>query len=270
MSNDYPGPGILAFCRYDGTGFAGWQRQQNGIAVQQVIEDALSRLARQPVMIQGAGRTDAGVHALGQAFSFVWPHFNIPGRLKYALNDMLGPRIRIDRMFEVDPTFNARFKALSKRYAYAFDLSRFADPLSSRYAWHVPYPVDLDKIRSCLAILPGKKDFAGFQSAGNQMKSTVRTLYSAELLQDGWNGARDNSNLWRIEFHGDGFLYKMVRNICGTLIEIGRGRFPVDFMREQLEQGPPFLGHCAPPHGLALVEVRYNPADYGEHAREIC
>jgi len=259
---------LLAICRYDGTDFAGWQRQRNGLSIQQAIEDALRRLAGVPVVIQGAGRTDAGVHALGQAFSFCWPREHLP-RLRHALNDMLAPRIRIDRMLQVSPGFNARFRAVSKRYAYAFDLSRYADPLSARYAWHVPYPLDLDKIRRCLAILPGKKDFAGFQSAGNQMKSTVRTLYSAELLPGGWNGARDNDRLWRVEFHGDGFLYRMVRNICGTLIEIGRGRFPESFMGEQLEQGAPFLGHCAPPHGLALMEVQYDSADLGEPLQDI-
>lgn len=255
---------ILAFCRYDGTDFAGWQRQRNGLSVQQAIEDALQRVADMPVVIQGAGRTDAGVHALGQAFSFCWPRKKPLPRLRHALNDMLAPRIRIDRMVQVAPGFNARFRALSKRYAYALDLSRYADPLSMRYAWHVPYPLDLDKMRRCLAVLPGKRDFSGFQSAGNQMTSTVRTLYAAELIPGGWNGARDNNQLWRMEFHGDGFLYKMVRNICGTLVEIGRGRFPESFMREQLERGAPFLGHCAPPHGLVLMEVLFNPEDIGE------
>ena len=259
---------ILAFCRYDGTDFAGWQRQRNGLSVQQVIEEALGRLAGAPVVIQGAGRTDAGVHALGQAFSFTWTVDKWP-RLRHALNDMLAPRVRIDRMLRVPPGFNARFQARSKRYAYAFDLSRHADPLSARYAWHVPYPVDLDRIRRCLAILPGKKDFSGFQSAGNQMKSTTRELYSVELLPGGWNGPRDNDHLWRVEFHGDGFLYKMVRNICGTLIEIGRGRFPETFLEEQLERGAPFLGHCAPPHGLALVEVRYALESYDNQVQEL-
>ena len=259
---------LLAFCRYDGTDFVGWQRQRNGLSVQQAIEEALHRLAGMPVAIQGAGRTDAGVHALGQAFSFCWPRKPLP-RLRHALNNMLAPRIRIDRILQVAPGFNARFQAVSKRYAYALDLCRFADPLSTRFCWHVPYPLDLDKMRRCLAVLPGKKDFAGFQSSGNQMKSTVRTLYSAELLQGGWNGAGDNDRLWRLEFHGDGFLYKMVRNLCGTLVEIGRGRFPESFMLEQLERGAPFLGHCAPPHGLTLIEALFNPEDIGEPLQEI-
>jgi len=256
MEHPENGHPLKCVVRYDGTDFVGWQRQDNGPSVQQAIEEALETIACRPVPIQGAGRTDAGVHALGQVFSCEWPG-PPPVRLRRAVSRMLAPRIRIESVEPAPPGFNARFSAKSKRYAYAFDFSRDPDPFSARCAWHVPYRVDLDKIREGLAELPGTRDFAGFQSTGNQMKSTVRTLYSAELRAGGWCGPADAPNLMRIEFHGDGFLYKMVRNLCGTLIEIARGRFPVSFIADQLAAGGPFLGHCAPPQGLALAEVHY-------------
>lgn len=246
--------------RYDGTGFAGWQRQDNGPSVQEAVEAAFARIAGQAVPIQGAGRTDAGVHALGQVFSCEWPG-PVPVRLRHAVSKMLAPRIRLERVDPAPPGFNARFAAKSKRYVYAFDFGREADPFAAPYSWHVPYRVDLDLIRRCLPQITGRRDFAGFQSTGNQMKSTVRTVYSVSLHRGGWCGPGDQGNLWRLEFHGDGFLYKMIRNLCGTLIEIGRGRFPATFIENQLAAGGPFLGHCAPPRGLALAEVRYDDGE---------
>lgn len=245
--------------RYDGTGFAGWQNQPGRRTVQGELEAALSRIADRPVQVQGAGRTDAGVHALGQVFSCVWPG-PLPPRLCYALCSMLRPEISIISLEEAPPGFNARFSARAKRYAYTIELARHADPFSARYAWHVPYELDLDLMRSLLSKLEGRRDFAAFQSTGNQMPSTVRTLFSVRLVQGGVFGSCDARNLWQLEFHGDGFLYHMVRNITGTLVEIARGRFPTDFLETCLAAGGPFRGHCAPAHGLALVSVAYDAA----------
>jgi len=242
--------------RFDGTDFAGWQVQPGKRTVQGELEHALSQIASQAIAVQGAGRTDAGVHALGQVFSCRWPG-TPPPQLRHALSKMLGPEIRVTELCAAADAFNARFSAVSKRYAYAIDFGREPDPLSARYAWHVPYRVDRELLGALARRLIGRRDFAGFQSAGSQMENTVRTLFEAELRPGGVVAPIDAADLWHLAFHGDGFLYKMVRNMTGTLIEIARGRFPESFLEECLESAGPFKGHCAPAHGLALVRVYY-------------
>lgn len=247
--------------RYLGARFSGWQSQDDQRTVQGEIETALSRIASQPIRIQGAGRTDAGVHALGQVFSCPWPRPLSP-TMRHALCRMLEPEIEIVSLDVVPDEFNARFSALSKRYCYTFHFSREMNPFCAPYAWQVPFKVDLDVIRSLLGRLEGAHDFAGFQTTGSQMKTTVRTLFEVRLERGGMIGPYEGADLWRLELFGDGFLYRMVRNIAGTLVEIGRGRFPPEFIDEALASGGPFLGHCAPPHGLVLKEVHY-PPEYG-------
>ncbi len=248
---------LKGIVRYLGTNFSGWQIQDDRRTVQGEIEAALSRIASEPVRIQGAGRTDAGVHALGQVFSCEWPRPEVPPQLSHALSRMLEPEIQICHLAPVDSEFNARFSAKAKRYCYTFNFSREMDPFSAPYTWQVPYAVDLDLIESLLPQLEGTHDFAGFQSTGCQMKTTVRTLYSVKFHRGGVVGPIDSKNLWHIEFFGNGFLYKMVRNLSGTLIEIGRGRFGPEFIGEALASGGPFVGHCAPPQGLVMKEVLY-------------
>lgn len=243
--------------RYDGTDFAGWQVQPGRRTVQGAIQDAMSRIMQQPIRIQGASRTDAGVHALGQVFSCHWPG-PFPQRLRYALSRMLAPEVVVTELVEAPPDFNARFAAKAKRYAYSLDLGRAPDPFSARYAWFVKHRIDPGYLRGLLPELTGTRDFAGFQSSGNQMENTIRTLFSLRLEQGPLAGPLDARDLWRLEFHGDGFLYHMVRNITGTLIEIARGRFPREFLARCLSSSGPFLGHCAPAHGLTLLTVEYD------------
>lgn len=252
--------------RYLGAPFAGWQAQSDQRTVQGEIEAAMSRIASQAIRIQGAGRTDAGVHAMGQVFSCEWPRPLSP-TLAHALSRMLEPEIQITRLEAVSPDFNARFSAKAKRYCYSFHFSREMDPFSAPYSWQVPYPVDRDLIASLLPQLEGTHDFAGFQSTGCQMKTTVRTLYGVTLNRGAVVGPYDGGNLWHLEFFGDGFLYKMVRNLAGTLIEIGRGRFEPAFLAAALASGGPFVGHCAPPHGLVMKEVLYEHDTKKRHNR---
>jgi len=253
---------LKGIIRYDGTGFAGWQNQRQGErTVQGVLEEALGRIAGQPIAVQGAGRTDSGVHALAQVFSCPWPH-PLTRRLRHALSQILGPEIRVLALEEAPPHFNARFSAGGKRYSYALDLGKEPDPFAARYAWHMRHPIDLDLVRHLLQQIVGRHDFAGFQSAGSQMKTTVRTIYSAELRPGAIVGPPGPGDFWHIAYHGDAFLYKMVRNLTGTIVEIARGRdgFDAAFFQDCLQSPGPFLGHCAPAHGLFLVEVEY-PAD---------
>jgi tRNA pseudouridine38-40 synthase len=248
---------LKAIVRYDGTDFAGWQIQPDARTVQGEIEGALSRIASQPIRIQAAGRTDAGVHALGQVFSCHWPKEPDTDRLRRSLSSMLAPEIRVESIEVVPPDFNARFSATSKRYAYAISLTREPDPLSARYAWCVPWKLDIDRLAELATSLVGTHDFAGFQCSGSDIHTTVRTLYAVKVLPGGIVASCDARNLYRIELWGDGFLYKMVRNIAGLLVGIVRGATLESRFMEVLNAPGPFHGHTAPAHGLALVEVQY-------------
>jgi len=248
---------VRAVVRYEGTGFAGWQIQPDQRTVQGEIERVLSLIAGSPIRVFGAGRTDAGVHALGQVCSFWWPSAPPLARLRKSLSKMLGPEIRIDCVEEAPPDFHARFSAVSKRYAYSLCLASEPDPFSARYAWCIPWRLDLDLLASLGRHLVGQHDFAGFQCAGASVESTVRTIHSIQLLPGAVTGPCDGRNMWRIEFHADGFLYKMVRNITGTFVDIARGKTPEGRLEELLCSADAFRGHTAPAHGLALLEVFY-------------
>lgn len=247
---------LKGIVRYDGSRFAGWQVQPRRRTVQGEMEAAFSRVASQPIRVQGAGRTDSGVHALGQVFSCRWPR-PVSERLRHALSQMLSPEIRIVELIEAPETFNARYDALSKRYVYTIDLGREPDPFCAPYAWHVPYRTSMDLITSLLPRIEGRHDFAGFQGAGSPRPETERTLFEARCTRGAMIGPADAANVWRLSFHGDAFLYRMVRNLTGTLIEIGRGRFSPEFLDECLQSPGPFAGHCAPAHGLVLEKVYY-------------
>ncbi len=248
---------LKAVVRYDGTGFAGWQVQPGERTVQGAIEEALSRIASRPVRIHGAGRTDAGVHALAQVFSCRWPGTPDPQRLRRSLSSMLSPEIRVEALEAVSPEFHARKSAVGKRYAYTLSLSREPDPFSARYAWCLRREIDLDRVQELVRRLEGEHDFAGFRSSRASTKTTVRTIHRIELRPGGVVAPFDAQHLWTLHFHGNGFLYKMVRNITHTVVDIARGRIPESRLDELLRSPGPFQGHTAPAHGLALVAVEY-------------
>jgi tRNA pseudouridine38-40 synthase len=253
---------LKGIIRYDGTDFSGWQIQpEKWRTVQRDLEAALSRIANKRVQVLGASRTDSGVHAFGQVFSCAWPG-TPPKRLRHALSKMLAPTIRLLSLEDAPRGFNARFDARGKRYSYSLDFNREADPLTCRYAWHIPFPVDLDCVREMLPRLVGTHDFAGFQSTGSPTETTVRTVYRADLVPGCAIGPIDGEKEWRFIFEGDGFLYHMVRNIAGTLIEIGRGHFGIELFEECMTPPGPFRGHCAPAHGLVLEEVFYGEEEH--------
>lgn len=247
--------------RYDGSAFAGWQIQPDRRTVQGELEGALSRIARRFVRVQGAGRTDAGVHALGQVISFDWPDDGDWARLPWSLSSMLAPEIQVVEITRAHEDFNARHSATSKRYAYSLHLARDLDPFSAPYAWGVRWPLDLDLLRDLARELEGEHDFAGFQCVGSAVRDTTRTLYSVQVMPGGVIGPVDQPHLWRIEYTGNGFLYKMVRNLTGTMVDIARGKTARGRLGELLSSPGPFHGQTAPAHGLALVEVRYDGAE---------
>ncbi len=250
-------PTLKAVIRYDGTGFAGWQVQPGQRTVQGDVEEALGRIAGAPIRIHGAGRTDAGVHALAQVFSFEWPAGEAYDGLPRSLSKMLGPEIRVDSVEEASTGFNARTWAVGKWYAYALYPAPHPDPFLHRYAWRISPSVDLDKLRQLLKSIEGRHDFAGFQGSKSSVVSTVRTIHEATLREGAVIGPCDVGHAYHIRFHGDGFLYKMVRNLTGMLVEIARGQLPEDALEERFASPAPYHGYTAPGCGLTLLGVDY-------------
>ena len=258
---------------YDGTGFVGWQRQAEGQSIQGLLEEALSRIEQSPVTVIGAGRTDAGVHAVGQVASVTLESPIESGTLRRALNAMLPPEIRVLGVEDAPMTFHARYSARSKTYRYWVANGEVANPFSWRYAWLLPYPVDVGVMAEAARLVEGRRDFAGFQGSGSPTESTVRTVFSSRFHQGTETDPRSGSRRWGLpeapgtarllvyEVSGDGFLRHMVRNIVGTLVEIGGGRRPADSIEQILSSADRRLaGPTAPACGLCLVRV-----EYGEH-----
>ena len=260
---------ILLTVEYDGTAYAGWQRQLNGLAVQQVIEEALSSACGHPVTVTGASRTDAGVHALDQKVHFDTDCTIPPEKYPFVLNTMLPADIRVQEAREVPADFHARFLTSGKTYTYRIWNARHASALRRSTHWHIPVPLEEAPVRSALQALPGKHDFAAFQAAGGTAKTTVRTLRAADLTVSG--------SEWILTVSGDAFLYNMVRIIAGTVAEIGLGRLAPDAFGKAFETLDRLsLGMTAPAHGLELTEVRYpekaftDPASLRWHEEETC
>ncbi len=248
---------IKAIVRYDGTDFAGWQVQTRHTTVQGSLEYALSTIAHQPVRIMGAGRTDAGVHALGQVFTCRWPVKLNAKKLRRSLSTMLGPTIRVESIEPVPDEFHAIRSAKSKRYVYSIDTCVEPDPLSARYAWAIGPDVDLSLLARLCRRVEGEHDFAGFRCAGGAVKTTVRTIHSVTFERGGVMAPIDSSTTSRLTFHGNGFLYKMVRNLTGTLVDIAAGRLDEDILHQRLHDSGPYKGFTAPAQGLCLFEVEY-------------
>ncbi len=250
---------------YDGTGFVGWQRQAQGVSIQGLLEEALSDLDGRPVVVVGAGRTDAGVHALGQVASFSLARPIDPAALVGAINARLPAAVRVLSAEAVPESFHARFDAARKAYRYRIWNGGVPDPFERAFAWHVSVPLAVDRMEAAAARLVGRHDFAAFQATGAPTASTVREIYvsavrRSELCRDerGLYAGRAAGSLVIYDIVGSGFLRHMVRTIVGSLVEIGRGRRSIDWIAELLERRDRTLaGPTAPPHGLVLVGVEY-------------
>jgi tRNA pseudouridine38-40 synthase len=235
---------------YDGTRFVGWQRQAEGLSIQGLIEDALAPLAGGRVTVHGAGRTDAGVHAMGQVASVQIACAHDLETLGRALNAQLPPDVRVLGVDEAAPDFHARFSARSKHYRYQIDRAPIADPFRRAWAWHVPDALDVDAMAEAAHLLVGTHDFAVFQSAGTSVSETVRTITRSGITA---------GDVLVYDVVGTGFLRHMVRAIVGTLVEVGRGRRRPASMGWLLEEGTRAdAGRTAPPQGLFLVRVDYD------------
>lgn len=236
---------------YDGTDFCGWQIQPNGRTVQEELEKALKSLTGENVGVVGSGRTDSGVHALGQV-----AHFDVtsdaipPERYATALNGLLPPDVKAISSEAVDCGFHARFSAKRKTYEYHLYESEFTRPLKDRYAARVIGKLDDRAMNSACGYLVGRHDFKCFLASNSQVKDTVREIYLAEVTR------RDGEVVFSV--CGNGFLYNMVRIIVGTLIKIGCGELAPESMRDVVESGDRKLsGKTMPPNGLILKSVEY-------------
>ena len=239
---------------YDGTNYVGWQRQANGVSVQERVEEVFLPLmgegATRPPTVAGASRTDAGVHALGQVASVIVGFDFAASAVQRALNVRLPEDIRVIGVVDATPGFHARHHAVSKSYRYRIATTPVLSPFDRFYVWHAPGPRDIDAMRRAAERLVGKHDFASFQARGASVRATVRELHRIAIRETGGEIV--------IEVDGDGFLRHMVRAIVGTLADVGAGtRTPesVDAMihaRDRQAGGP-----TAPAQGLTLVAVRY-------------
>ncbi len=241
---------VAMLVEYDGTCYAGWQRQKNAVTVQEKIEDALETIGKGHVNVFGAGRTDSGVHARGQC-----AHFEIDATIPaekymFILNTLLPEDIRITKSWEADEDFHCRFSAKGKRYIYRIFNAQYSSALMGRFTCFVPEKLDLQKMRDASQHIKGTHDFASFCAAGGSAKTTVRTITRLDVVKNG--------NIIEIIVEGNGFLYNMVRIIAGTLIEVGKGKRTIQSVFDAVEgKDRTSAGATADARGLTMDEVFY-------------
>ncbi len=248
---------IRLVVQYDGTNYVGWQVQENGISVQQRLNEAVLAVTGETVQLHGSGRTDSGVHANAQV-----AHFDTYARMPadkfaIALNMRLPRDIRVLYSEEAPEDFHSRFSAKNKTYRYTIQTGLHADVFTRFTALHIHTPIDFSKMKSAASDAIGTHDFSAFMSAGSTLENTVRTITHSEWTKNG--------NYLYYEVSANGFLYNMVRILVGTMLEIGSGKLPENAMKQALESGlRSDAGATAPPHGLTLKRVVYDDFDTDE------
>ncbi|HEY58450.1 MAG TPA: tRNA pseudouridine(38-40) synthase TruA [Anaerolineae bacterium] len=243
-----------AILAYDGTAFLGWQRQAQGRTVQGEVEAALQRLGWQERTLRYAGRTDTGVHALGQviAFALDWPHGT--AALQRALNAHLPADVVVRRVALVEEGFHPRYAALARRYWYYLYQAPQRDPFQARYAWRVWPPLEGERLQEAAAALAGRRDFAALGTPPNPRGTTVRTVFKAS-----WYPRADG---WVFDVVADAFLYRMVRRMVALQVAVAQGRMSLARWQRLLREPPPNLVQgLAPPQGLFLAQVCYRPEE---------
>ena len=235
---------------YDGTNYCGWQIQDNGITIEEVINEKLSELLHEDIAVIGASRTDSGVHALGNVAVFD-TETRIPAeKISFALNQRLPEDIRIQESKEVAPDFHPRYCDTRKTYEYRILNRTFDDPTTRLYTHFCYFKLDVEKMKQAASYLVGEHDFKSFSSARGQAKTTVRTIYYLNIEKE--------NDIIRVQINGNGFLYNMVRIIVVTLLKVGMGIYPPEHVKEILEaRDRSMSGPKAPAKGLTLVEIEY-------------
>lgn len=235
---------------YDGTNYHGWQVQDNGITIEEVLNRTISELVQEDIKVIGASRTDAGVHACGNVAVFD-TESRIPGdKFSFALNQRLPEDIRIQESCEVHADFHPRYADTVKTYEYNILNRWFELPSKRLYAAFCYYPMDIERMNQAAAYLVGEHDFKSFCSAGAQVQTTIRTIYAVNVTKE--------DDMVHIRITGNGFLYNMVRIIAGTLMQVGTGLMEPEQVKEILEaRDRSKAGPTAVAKGLTLVEIRY-------------
>jgi len=238
---------------YDGSGFHGWQRQKSDRSVQETIEKALSVMTRESVTLIGSGRTDAGVHALGQVGSFITRARLDGDALRNGLNSLLPDDVVIQACEQMHEGFHARFDVISKHYCYHILNRPIAPAIGRQFVWHIHKSLDVQSMRAAAECLIGTHDFKAFEGTGSPRSHTVRTVSISTVKETG------GGNL-TYDIAANGFLRFMVRNIVGTLVEVGLGKISAEKVPEILQsRDRSRAGATAPPRGLFLVDVSYLP-----------
>ncbi len=236
---------------YDGKEFNGWQKQPDKLNIQGTIEKAIERITGEQVDLMASGRTDRGVHALGQVANFK-TNSNIPiEKFAIAINSNLKKSILIKSAEEVDERFHSRLTCKKKTYRYVINNSKYGTAIYRNLETHIPIKLNVEEMQKAIKFFEGEHDFKAFKSSGTSSKSSVRTIYKAEVKQ------MSNDKIW-IELTGNGFLYNMVRIIAGTLVEVGLGKIKAEEINDIMEsKRRENAGKTLPPQGLYLVNVEY-------------
>jgi tRNA pseudouridine38-40 synthase len=240
---------------YDGTEFSGWQVQPEAATIQGTLASAIGRVTGEKVLPQGSGRTDAGVHALGQVASFLTQSPIPPENLVVALNDVLPPAIRVLEAAEAPAEFHPRKSARAKTYRYRMFRGAICPPFLARYVWHYPYPLDEDRMREVAPLIAGEHDFTSFAAVDPERGQDADVSNLRQIFSSHWERQGDE---FIYTVRGNGFLHHMVRNLVGTFLLVGKGTLKVsDLPRIMEARSRSAAGATAPPTGLCLVSVEY-------------
>ncbi len=235
---------------YDGKKFGGWQKQPNKLNIQGEIEKAIEEITGEKIDLNASGRTDAGVHSLGQVANFKTNSKIEIEKIPIAINSKLKQSIRIIKAEEVEENFHARYSCKGKKYRYIINNSKYGSAIYRDLEYHMPIKLNVEAMQKGIKYFEGEHDFKGFKASGTSSKSSVRTIYNAKIIQEGERII--------IELEGNGFLYNMVRIISGTMVDVGLGKIKPEEIPEIIESKERSrAGKTLPPQGLYLVEVYY-------------
>lgn len=241
---------IKLIIEYDGKKFGGWQKQPNKLNIQGEIEKAIEEITGEAIELNASGRTDAGVHSLGQTANFKTNSEIDISKMAIAINSKLKQSIRIIKAEEVDEKFHARYSCKGKKYKYVINNSKYGSAIYRDLEYHMPIKLNVEAMQKGIKYFEGEHDFKSFKASGTSSKSSVRTIYSAKVIEDGERII--------VELEGNGFLYNMVRIISGTIVDVGLGKIKPEEIPEIIEsKDRTRAGKTLPPQGLYLVEVYY-------------